>query len=160
MASSVGATAVSPLKSRDNNSLKLSNLPRYHPANFPTSGVAPAAPHAQHQQSPRHSSETQKRLLHLYQRDLINNAILAPRNPGGDHRPNSPQLAPLGSPGPVTPLVLEDEAVGYLASGPSSAGQSDRRNEQAALVDSLLHEESPRRRDSRGDGLAATDTRP
>lgn len=37
--------------------------------------------------------------------------------PTGVHKPTSPRLLPLGSPGPVTPMNLEGEEVGYLDRG-------------------------------------------
>ncbi|KAF6840716.1 hypothetical protein CPLU01_01087 [Colletotrichum plurivorum] len=45
--------------------------------------------------------------------------------PTGVHKPISPRLLPLGSPGPVTPMNLEGEEIGYLDRG---------RNDEIARV--------------------------
>ncbi|KAI0201843.1 hypothetical protein F4808DRAFT_459602 [Astrocystis sublimbata] len=72
---------------------------------------------------------TAKARLQQYQRDMIaqasialgrgnpNDAALTTIRPYGfSHmiKPNKPRLAPLGSPGPVTPMELEGSDVGYL----------------------------------------------
>jgi hypothetical protein len=49
--------------------------------------------------------------------------ITIPRSSWGT-KPSSPRLDPLGSPGPVTPLTLE-EADGYLAAGSANVTGSD-----------------------------------
>ncbi|KAI2619702.1 hypothetical protein GGR54DRAFT_126132 [Hypoxylon sp. NC1633] len=78
-----------------------------------------------------------KRRLQQYQRDMIAQATLA-LNRGNVNaatlsslrtigftsmsKPSKPRLAPLGSPGPVTPMELEDSEDGYLgARGPADA---------------------------------------
>lgn len=94
----------------------------------------------------RSGSEAQRR-LQQYQRDMVAQATMAASailsksasmsssavsSPHGrvpvtifkTHKPVSPRLKPLGSPGPVTPMSLED---GYMAlGGPLSAAGSDR----------------------------------
>lgn len=78
-----------------------------------------------------------KRRLQQYQRDMIAQATLALN--GGNvnaaalsslrtigfasmSKPSKPRLAPLGSPGPVTPMELEGSGEGYLgARGPVDA---------------------------------------
>ena len=52
-------------------------------------------------------------------------------------KPSSPRLCPTGSPGPVTPLELED-ADGYIAAGVTT-------NDAASHVDKLILEEARRR---------------
>ena len=43
---------------------------------------------------------------------------------GPSPKPKSPQLLPLGSPGPITPFELEEEQGGYmLARGPRDIGR-------------------------------------
>ncbi|GAB1312384.1 hypothetical protein MFIFM68171_02594 [Madurella fahalii] len=95
----------------------------------------------------RSGSEAQRR-LQQYQRDMVAQAAMAASailsksastpssaaaSPHGrvpltifkTHKPVSPRLRPLGSPGPVTPMSLEDD---YMAlGGPLSAAGSDRR---------------------------------
>jgi hypothetical protein len=56
-----------------------------------------------------------------------------------EDRPVSPRLAPLGSPGPVTPLELEQNE-GYLLAGAHQTGPG----EPVALVEKLIREESRR----------------
>lgn len=97
----------------------------------PTTRDVPAMGHA------RNESEA-KRRLQQYQRDMIAQATLALN--GGNmsaatlsslrtigftsmsNNPSKPKLAPLGSPGPVTPMDLEGAQDGYLgARGPTDA---------------------------------------
>jgi len=59
--------------------------------------------------------------LQQYQRDMIAQARLAglpggSQDQAGSAKPSSPKLQPLGSPGPITPLELE-ESSGYMAAG-------------------------------------------
>jgi hypothetical protein len=79
-------------------------------------------------------SDAQKHLL-MYQQQSV-----AARTGGkAEDRPVSPRLAPLGSPGPVTPLELEQKE-GYLLAGAHQTGAG----EHADLVDRLIREESRR----------------
>lgn len=52
--------------------------------------------------------------MYLYQQQLLANTLYSQ---GNGSRPMSPRLAPLASPGAVTPLELEDEAGGYITAG-------------------------------------------
>ena len=72
--------------------------------------------------------------MYLYQRD-----ILSPSRPGRQAmtKPTSPRLCPTGSPGPVTPLELED-ADNYITAGVTT-------NDAASHVDKLILEEAKRR---------------
>ena len=78
---------------------------------------------------------------------------MIPRTPPGplSPGPSAPRLDPLRSPGPVTPLVLE-ESGGYLGSGAgNSSEQSSRDTQQSAgpnpdLVDRLIARENERAR--------------
>lgn len=97
----------------------------------PTTRDAPAMAHS------RNESDA-KRRLQQYQRDMIAQATLA-LNRGNmnaaalsslrtigftslSSKPSKPRLAPLGSPGPVTPMELEGSEGGYLgARGPGDA---------------------------------------
>lgn len=129
------------------NSLKLPSLPRFHPANFPSghssyqstpdgnaSPQPPVSPRAHH----RMYSDAQKQLL-MYQRGSI--AVARASSPGGEGKPVSPRLAPLGSPGPVTPLELERDG-GYLMAGAHQGGKVDGSADE--LVDRMIREESRR----------------
>jgi hypothetical protein len=65
--------------------------------------------------------------LQQYQREMIAQARLAELPSGaqdqaGSAKPTSPKLQPLGSPGPITPLELE-ESSGYMAAGMREANR-------------------------------------
>ncbi|KAF2470129.1 uncharacterized protein BDR25DRAFT_226995 [Lindgomyces ingoldianus] len=130
-------------------SLRLPTLPRFHPANFPSqtssAGTTPATGPSSPQPplSPRayqkQYSDAQKQ-MYLYQRELIASASRQAR--GTNAKPTSPRLIPMGSPGPVTPLELED-ADSYLTAGVNSADAASR-------VDKLINEEALRRGEAPG----------
>ncbi|KAK8189044.1 hypothetical protein IWZ00DRAFT_308033 [Phyllosticta capitalensis] len=131
------------------NHLKLPNLPRFHPANFPSqsssqastpysSSASPPPPPSPRTQQKQYS-EAQRQLYH-YQRDLVASAVA--RNPLPGHRPVSPRLNPLGSPGPVTPLELESQDGDYLLAGASTPSDSDAACNE--LVEKLIQEEAKR----------------
>lgn len=136
------------------NALKLPSLPRFHPSNFPSSHSSlqptpdssqaspqrPASPR-QHQ---RIISDAQKHLL-AYQREMISAAVRS-STPVQLDNPESPRLAPLGSPGPVTPLQLEAEDGGYLVAGAQSATNEAVSTDE--LVAKLMKEETARQRTS------------
>jgi hypothetical protein len=91
--------------------------------------------------SPKKATEAElRRRMLQYQRDMVAQAsmalgtsaksaspssILLKGKPmkdfrfptSGTHKPHSPKLAPLGSPGPVTPMELESSGGGYLDKG-------------------------------------------
>ena len=54
----------------------------------------------------------------------MDQAALAGRMPFPGAKPVSPRLLPLGSPGPVTPMELEESA-GYLGAGAKGLSQSE-----------------------------------
>ncbi|KAI9850504.1 MAG: hypothetical protein M1838_005568 [Thelocarpon superellum] len=110
--STAATTATSPpaRKGHNKNAMKLTSLPRYHPAVYQSPSSSGSGAGAIQSQLLPSDAATR---LHQYQRDLANNAVAARTSMGG-HRPDSPQLAPLGSPGPVTPLLLEEKD-GYLS---------------------------------------------
>jgi hypothetical protein len=128
-------------------SLKLPSLPRYHPANYPSANsslqTTPDAGNMGSPQPPMSPRSHQKVIndaqkhLFLYQRELLNAA--RSQSPNQVDRPVSPRLAPMGSPGPVTPLELEGEE-GYLIAGARSAGQEAVSSNE--LVEKLIREEA------------------
>ncbi|EWC46611.1 hypothetical protein DRE_04098 [Drechslerella stenobrocha 248] len=66
-----------------------------------------------------HAHLAQQQLaFQMQQRELVFQATRGAAAMGG---PISPRLLPLGSPGPVTPLALEDNPAGYLMMSPSQA---------------------------------------
>ena len=108
--------------------LALPGLPRFHPANFPsthssgvnTPGSGPTSPQAppSPQMQQKLYMDAQKQLL-LYQQE----ALPRPSSQGSlRQKPHSPRLVPLGSPGPVTPLELEEHD-NYLAVGSTTASR-------------------------------------
>jgi hypothetical protein len=122
------------------HSLKLPSLPRFHPANYPSThssmqstpdegGANPPVSPRAHQ---RMYSDAQKHLLMYQQQSVAARTV-------GENKPVSPRLAPLGSPGPVTPLELEQKE-GYLLAGASQSGTAA----PADLVERLIREESRR----------------
>ena len=128
-------------------SLNLPGLPKYHPANFPSSDTAtPISPRGlrglnSSQRASRGSDATQK--LHQYQRDMMANAkrqsAVIGVKPGLCAKPTSPRLLPLGSPaGTMTPLALEGQG-DYLLAGSrrtrSNAHDTEARDWVARLVD-------------------------
>ena len=142
-----------------NAALKLPSLPRFHPANFPSSqnsspgntptpGTSSPQPTVLPHQQQRHHTDVQKQ-LHAYQRDIIATAVRNSRGASpnaASAKPSSPKLEPLGSPGPVTPLMLEEQG-GYIVAGACSSGRESTAQDE--LVDKLIREEARRRREDR-----------
>lgn len=154
-----------PMHSRTGNtqrrapttSLKLPSLPRFHPANFPSTnssvqstpdGTSSPQPPVSPRAHQRMYSDAQKQ-LYFNQREMLSAARGVTPNASG--KPTSPRLQPLGSPGPVTPLELEAEKE-YLLAGVRSAANGTNPQE---LVEHLINEESRRQRN-----LTATSGRP
>lgn len=75
--------------------------------------------------------------MYLYQQQLLANTRHAQ---GTGPKPTSPRLAPLASPGAVTPLELEHEADSYLTAGVNP-------NEATKHVENLIRNEALRRGD-------------
>jgi hypothetical protein len=130
------------IKARKGGALKLNGLPRFHPANYQAATTAvSSAPTSAPASTPRHYSNAQLQ-LHNYQRELIASATRSKTAPTGI-KPVSPRLLPLGSPGPVTPLMLEEEG-GYLVAGANNPNPLLGESGQRDLVERLLREESLR----------------
>lgn len=73
------------------------------------------------------SSSGSRDALRQY-RELVAASVAQPRNtPSGRDQISAPRLDPLGSPGPVTPLALE-EADNYVAS--RSGGLEDKSSQR------------------------------
>jgi hypothetical protein len=81
-----------------------------------------------------------KKQLYLTQREIMNSAM-RPSSPGRTAKPVSPRLAPVGSPGPVTPLELE-QGDGYLVAGARYAASS--LGSPADMVESMIEQEAQR----------------
>jgi len=129
---------------RPPGNLKLPPLPRFHPANFPSAyssmqntpdGMSPSQPPA----SPRSYAQRNdlRQQMYVSQREMMS-AALRVSSPGQNSRPISPRLAPIGSPGPVTPLELEEEG-GYLVAGVRHA--TNENDVPMDLVDDMIDRE-------------------
>ncbi|EYE97510.1 uncharacterized protein EURHEDRAFT_409724 [Aspergillus ruber CBS 135680] len=108
-------------------SFHLSNLPRFHPTVYPSTGSQTAIGQQQQQsQLPMQSRHhTYRQSSGSSSRDgmrQLMESVTSSRVPSGQYSPSpsAPRLDPLLSPGPVTPLVLE-EGNSYLSSGASGA---------------------------------------
>ncbi|RMX96235.1 hypothetical protein D0868_11294 [Hortaea werneckii] len=136
----------------NHSSLKLPSLPRFHPANFPSANSSmQSTPEAMNSPQPPVSPRAHQRMLSdaqrqlfAYQREMVSAARA--QSPGKGEKPVSPRLAPLGSPGPVTPLELGDED-GYLAAGARNSGQQHGGTPDE-LVERLIREEARHRQAS------------
>ncbi len=125
--------ANSHLSRRVGRNLRLPSLPPYHPVNYRSPEPSRAS-----RALKRPFSDAQQ-VLHQQQRELIANATRTPPCtslgiPNGNPRP--PRLHPLGSPGPVTPLMLEDQHSDYLLAGSSgvSTPSPTRLSEEGRIV--------------------------
>ncbi|KAK4200126.1 hypothetical protein QBC40DRAFT_73542 [Triangularia verruculosa] len=111
-----------------------------------------------------------KRRIQQYQRDMVAQATMAARSVVANSaalpvalgdgffsthqlganllktKPKSPRLAPLGSPGPVTPMSLEGEDSGYLTLGRPLTGADAER--QAAELEKAMRADEARRNNS------------
>ncbi|KAF2725850.1 hypothetical protein K431DRAFT_214630 [Polychaeton citri CBS 116435] len=135
------------------NSLKLPSLPRFHPANYPSahsslqvtpdSGFSSPQPPMSPRTHQRMYSDAQKQLYFLQRESIV--AAARSASPVMMEKPDSPRLAPMGSPGPVTPLELETEA-GYLVAGVHSATRGGISPNE--IVEGFIQEEATRRRNS------------
>ncbi|MCJ1376269.1 hypothetical protein MMC20_007511 [Loxospora ochrophaea] len=136
--------------------LQLPSLPRFHPANYQNSNGGPLTapsmprpPSSPRSPRPHHRqvSQAQQKLLQ-YQRELVINATRASRSiisqaPGSN--PTSPKLLPLGSPGPVTPLMLGDQD-DYLIAGARASRSPLGEGSPHELVDRLIDDEGEMKR--------------
>jgi len=144
--------------SNSGGSLRLPGLPRFHPANFPsthssvantpTSGVNSPQPPMSPRSQQRQYSEAQRQLL-SYQREMYAHK----RTVSSATKPTSPRLMPLaGSPGPVTPLELEADSYLTARSGATTSAA------QQEYVDKLIRQEAANRSETSPRRSAAVDT--
>lgn len=104
-------------------------LGKYHPSNYQNKSntvemMAPLTPAAPNQPHHTRKKSDIKKKLQQYQRDMVEQAALAGHMTFPGAKPISPRLLPLGSPGPVTPMELE-ESSGYLSAGAKVLSQSE-----------------------------------
>lgn len=106
----------------------LGNLPRFHPAVYQSPNSTPNASHSSATSShhPRSfgyrvaSGGSSREALRQYRELVAASVSLSYNGSDSDAEISAPRLDPLGSPGPVTPLALE-EAESYLAARPNAA---------------------------------------
>ncbi|KZF23545.1 hypothetical protein L228DRAFT_238101 [Xylona heveae TC161] len=151
MNSAMFSTSSRAKRKAPSNPLRLPSLPRFHPAvyqspstsasNTPASELSTPHAHAQ-----RQISEAQRQ-LYAYQRELMGHTF-ATRDPVRQvgTKPASPKLVPLGSPGPVTPLMLEEEGGYFIAGATSVARGVCDEAAQRELVERLICQETTRER--------------
>ncbi|OJD25558.1 hypothetical protein ACJ73_03074 [Blastomyces percursus] len=112
------------------HTIQLGNLPRFHPAVYQSASNAPhnqpPSPLQQRPAQPYRIPSGSRDALRQY-RDLVAGVTLTPRGSAasGGTKPSKPRLDPLGSPGPVTPLALEEDEGGYFVAGASYSPPSD-----------------------------------
>ncbi|KAF7159068.1 hypothetical protein CNMCM5623_004301 [Aspergillus felis] len=159
MSPSTRSASPQPTRSRPHNSAKsvpafhLGSLPRFHPAVYQPSNnsqsLAAQPPSPRHSRHQSHWTSSSRDTLRQY-RELVESVSLskAPSRPLSPS-PSAPRLDPLRSPGPVTPLALE-ETGGYLTIGATSSdfSSSDSQSSSAApdLVEKLIAREAERAR--------------
>lgn len=137
-------------------SFHLGSLPRFHPAVYQSQHSShsttsqPPSPLQSRQHTYRPSSSSRDALRQY--RELVESVTLARTPPGPlSPSPSAPRLDPLRSPGPVTPLTLE-ESSGYLTAGVVNASEQAVYDNQHhgpspdLLVEKLITRESERAR--------------
>ncbi|KAE8379848.1 hypothetical protein BDV26DRAFT_258684 [Aspergillus bertholletiae] len=156
MSPSARPSSPQPSRCRTHNPTKsvpafhLSNLPRFHPAVYSGTGsqAQPTSPR-QPRPSAYRTSSGSRDAMWQYQ-ELVEGVTLSktPSRPLSPS-PSAPRLDPLRSPGPVTPLALE-EASGYLISGASNSSALSPQDPQLGpapeFLDRLIARENERAR--------------
>jgi hypothetical protein len=150
-AMSQSSGSVSQQASQKPQSFFPGNLPRFHPAIYqsPNDAHNTTQPPLSSSQKPHtyRTSSGARDALRQY-RELVT-GITLPRNASAaPSKPSKPRLDPLGSPGPVTPLTLE-EADEYMAAGTANASESNgnagpapERVERMTIGDRVLLQEN------------------
>jgi hypothetical protein len=112
----------------------LGDLPRFHPAVYQSSGTSqavngqPPSPRSSRQHAYRPGTASRDPISQY--RDFVEGVVLQkPPSRPLSPSPSAPRLNPLRSPGPVTPLALE-EANGYLSAGASNRSDLSSRDYQ------------------------------
>ncbi|KAL6234914.1 hypothetical protein BDW75DRAFT_150928 [Aspergillus navahoensis] len=119
----------------------LGDLPRFHPAVYQSSGhsqsmAAPPSPRQSRQNVYRPASSSRdpvSQYREFFEGVVLQKPVSRPLSPS----PAAPRLNPLNSPGPVTPLALE-EAGGYLSAGSSNRSELSRELQRSAPAPDLL----------------------
>ncbi|KAL8662445.1 MAG: hypothetical protein Q9202_004688 [Teloschistes flavicans] len=125
--------------------LTLPSLPPYHPANYESQKRSPPASHPSSASHGHQLSDAQKK-LQRYQRELVVNATRPVSRSSGKtllRRPSSPRLDPLSSPGPITPLALEEQT-DYFLGGPNARTSVVKGDERRDMAERLISIERDR----------------
>ncbi|KAI4151847.1 MAG: hypothetical protein L6R39_001945 [Caloplaca ligustica] len=125
--------------------LAIPSLPPFHPANYESRHASPHNSRPGSSSHGRQLSDAQKKIL-KNQRELVINAARAATVKSPLARPTSPRLNPLvGSPGPVTPLMLESQS-DYFSAGSSSASPTSPKSttDRKELMERLIATERDR----------------
>ena len=170
--SSPFSSKISDSLSSTNNSQKgklAAQLPKYHPANFPSRGSSPipltppsllSSRSVASQPRSGRGSDPKQQLLQ-YQRDVLNSTAkfsrsLLSSNVNTDLSP--PRLNPLRSPaGPMTPFMLDGPS-DYLAAGSNSLPIASKEGDMGESVEPLVRRENERNRhpEARSGSLSPT----
>ncbi|KAL4870290.1 hypothetical protein BDV12DRAFT_59821 [Aspergillus spectabilis] len=161
MSSSGRPGSPQPARARMQNTAKsaptfqLGDLPRFHPAVYQSSNHSqttsgqPSSPRQSRQHVYRPTSASRDPISQY--RDFVEGVVLQkPPSRPLSPSPSAPRLNPLLSPGPVTPLALE-ETGGYLSAGASNLSELSTRDFQHSapapdLLDRLIARENERAR--------------
>ncbi|KAL9006809.1 MAG: hypothetical protein Q9188_000420 [Gyalolechia gomerana] len=127
--------------------LAIPSLPPFHPANYESRSSSPR--NTSHLGSATHNRQTSgaQRKIQQYQRDVVlsatRTAILnTTKSPLA--RPSSPRLNPLGSPGPVTPLMLGGQDDYFIVRSGSASRLAVKESERRDMADRLIAAEKER----------------
>lgn len=122
-------------------------LGKYHPSNYKNKVEVAAAPTNSSQPLHARQESDIRKKLQQYQRDMVEQAAIMGRLQFTGAKPENPRLVPLGSPGPVTPMELE-ESDGYLVAG---MGGTPGEGSQQEMVGRMIRAEQERmQREGRG----------
>ncbi|KAL9583730.1 MAG: hypothetical protein Q9212_002536 [Teloschistes hypoglaucus] len=119
--------------------LTIPSLPPYHPANYESHKGSSQTSRPSSSSHGHQLSDAQKK-LQRHQRELVVNAT---RNVSRSsamtpvRRPSSPRLDPLSSPGPITPLALEEQT-DYFLGGPNARPSAVKGNERRDMAEKLI----------------------
>ncbi|KAL8733875.1 MAG: hypothetical protein Q9166_001863 [cf. Caloplaca sp. 2 TL-2023] len=126
--------------------VSLPPLPALHPANYESRNSSPRTSRPPTSSHGRQVPDAQKK-LQQYQRDLVINFTRnAVRNNGKSPvaQPNSPRLDPLGSPGPITPLMLEGQSDYFLSGSRKGSTSASKGSERREIVERMIGVERER----------------
>ena len=146
--------------------MRIGNLPRFHPAVYqspnqtPDTGSGPrsaTSPLLKPGNAQNRLSADSPRLMRQYQRELLARADISSRMAASPYaaKPNAPRIDPADSPGPVTPLELENAGDYFMVAGggngpaisPGSRGEDALKDagSKAKLPKTNTKKSSPRR---------------